>query len=389
MQKKSLFSNEIFEKLSLAEERESIWEKLVDFFHQKYVQKALLSFVLVLALLMVHFLAITTQNFVHRYERKERQAVLQLNNINPEELDVNKTFRLTTYHLNQGLLSATQKLPFSFGNETQFLPLEKVKENLDGSIQLLRESQSDFFFLQGIEVNSHRTYQLNFLDYLSKHFSVGFAFAYTQKTTHYPWLSLALGEGQSLQSGMATFSPFAIEKTEGISLENDKAWWDFSSWQAEKATLLRSEFFLPNTERKLVLLQFFLPASLSEDAFATALKRLGTVFEEEKKQGHLVLAGGNFGKPLANIENRLHYGEKELLSLIFAENRTDIKTAFAEQGNTAREKFSPYVAGQSATYIEDAFFFTSGVEVQACRVLSTTFSYSANEVLQVEFQLKP
>lgn len=388
MQKNSLFSNEIFEKLRLAE-RESLWEKVTDFFHHKYVQKVLLSLFLVLVLLVVHSFAITTQNFLHRYERKDRQAVLQLNNINPEELDVNKTFRLTTYHLNHGFLSSTQKLPFSFGKETQFLPLEKVKANMDGSIQVLRESQSDFVFLQGIDVNSFQSYQLNFLDYLSKHFSEGFAFAYTQKTKHYPWLSFALGEGQSLQSGMATFSPFVMEKTESLSLEKNKPWWAFTSWQAEKATLLRSEFRVPNTEKKLVLLQFFLPSTLSEEDFLYALRAWGSIFEEAKKQGHFVLAGGHFGKSLEKKENGLSYGEKDLLSLVLGEDVTDVATAFDSSAKTAREKFSPYVAGQSATYIEDAFFFANGVQVQSGRVLSTEFSYSANEALQIEFLLKP
>ena len=260
-------------------------------------------------------------------------------------------------------------------------------KNLEGIGGILREAQADVYMLQEIDRDSHRTFGENQLETFGHVLpDCGWQYApnFLCKFVPFPF-SKPFG---SIDSGLATYSPWQMEAGERIALPNP------FSWPLRTANLKRCMLRtrIPVGDRELVIFNFHLEAYDDGAGKAAQTEQVLQMIREEYDRGNYVIAGGDFNQIFPEVETELKPTSQWVPGYLepLPQDMEGWQLICDDATPTCRLLNQPYAPDSELTqyYVIDGFIVSSNLEVESITTLDAGFHYSDHNPVLLEVTLK-
>lgn len=291
---------------------------------------------------------------------------------------------LLSWNIGFGALGDNADFFMDGGKAVQPSDKDRVQQNIQDMIAVLKEKKSDFIFLQEVDVNSTRTYHIDetqnfreaFADYAN-------AFAYNLKTEFIPYPLPPIGK---VGSGLLTLSKYALTNAERTQLPVPFTW--PTSMFNLKRCLLTTR--IPVGDKELVLINLHLEAYDDGEGKIAQTNMLREIMEEELAKGNYVIAGGDFNQTFDGLEimpikdpDRWTPGAIESSDL-----PEGFSFAVADNCATCRSLVTPLTA-DSQLYIIDGFIVSDNLKVELIENVDDGFTYSDHNPVRLTVTLLP
>ena len=264
----------------------------------------------------------------------------------------------------------------------------QVKNNMLGIEAIVRSTDADFVFLQELDTDSDRSFELNQwlqYEYDLEDYETRFALNYSCDYVPYP-IPTTIGK---VHSGIATFSRFDISSATRYSLPCP------FSWPTRIANLKRcmlvTRIPLDKEGQELVLVNFHLEAYDDGEGKAAQTEQLMNYLLEEYEKGNYVIAGGDFNQCFPGSQNK--YPLKDTSGWAAGQlDRlpTGWSYAFDDSTPTCRLLNQPYDPNSPLTqyYVIDGFIVSPNVTVKTVETLDEGFVYTDHNPVLMEITLE-
>ena len=265
---------------------------------------------------------------------------------------------------------------------------EQVRDNMLGIEAIVRSADADFVFLQELDTDSDRSFELNqWLQYEHdlEDYESRFALNYSCDYVPYP-IPETIGK---VHSGIATFSRYDISSATRYSLPCP------FSWPTRIANLKRcmlvTRIPLDKSDGKeLVLVNFHLEAYDDGEGKTAQTEQLMDYLLAEYEKGNYVIAGGDFNQCFPGTQDAYPLkdtsgwaaGQLELLP-------DGWKYAYDDAVPTCRLLNQPYDPSSPLTqyYVIDGFIVSPNLTVKSVQTLNDGFVYSDHNPVLMEITL--
>ena len=334
-----------------------------------------------------------------QYYRIPDFTEIDTKNPRQEQVKTKTPYRIMTYNIGFGAYSSD----YSFfmdtgemkdgtkttGKHSRAISASEEIDNTMGSLEIMKNQETDFLFVQEVDEKATRSYQVNQREILEEGLP-GYAFAFAQNF-HSGYLFYPLTEPHgSVKAGMITFSKYQI-------LENVRRQFPVSDAFITKFTDLDRCFLVSRLpvegEKELVLIQVHLSAYDEGGKIrAKQLALLNEVLKEEKEKGNYVIVGGDFNHDIEDSMNTFPSEQKtpewvyQLQDADLAEGFRFVKAENAAEVPTCRGADIPYEKEVTYTVIVDGFIVSDNIEASA-ENMDEGFLYSDHNPVVMEFTL--
>lgn len=208
------------------------------------------------------------------------------------------TITLMSWNIGYGALGETSDFFMDGGSMVRAESKETVRTNLDAILSEIRSVKPDIVLLQETDRNSSRSFKIDEYAYLKDGlYDFQSAFANNYKVSYVPYPVPPLG---TVDSGIATFSGFAINSSERVQLPVP------FSWPVRtinlKRCLLVSRIPVEGSDRELVIVNLHLEAYDDGEGKLAQTKMLAELLIREAKAGNYVIAGGDFNQIFSSAD---------------------------------------------------------------------------------------
>ena len=209
------------------------------------------------------------------------------------------TLRLVTWNIGYGGLGDDADFFMDGGTRVRAADREQVEENLQAMLTELGALAPDVIFLQEVDVESDRSYNINEAAFLTQGLpGYQYSFAFNYRVLFVPYPLPPLG---GINSGLLTLCVFPASSAERVQLPCP------FSWPVRTANLKRcmlvTRIPLEGSDRELVLVNLHLEAYDSGEGKLAQTHALRTLLEEEAFAGNYVIAGGDFNQIFSSVTN--------------------------------------------------------------------------------------
>ncbi len=350
------------------------------------------------------------------YKRIGNISLEVTSNSNKETVKKNEELSLTTFNIGFGAYSSNYTFFMDTGYDkdgnvtkgtySRGISKEDVLNNIDGSIEAMKSLDSDFYFVQEVDVDSTRAYHINQQQMIESSFEgydSTFAIDYDSAYLFYPITS---PHGKS-KAGMSTLSSYAIK-------DSQRKEYTISTSFSKFFDLDRC-FSVNRIEvedgKQLVLINSHMSAYDEGGTIRnTQIHELYSFMKEEADKGNYVLTAGDFnhdmitGNPDYPQYDRTNYAYKDQidqlkpdwLSYIFEEDGTSpfddgFKVYAADNLPSCRDCDVVYTPGSTFVSTLDGFIASMNIEVKkvyTTKLGENGFAYSDHQPSTLEFILK-
>lgn len=216
-----------------------------------------------------------------------------------EKISEGDSFTIMTWNTGYGALGDNADFFMDGGTGVETADEERVLSNMDSIIGEIKAQDPDVVFLQETDQDSKRSQHINELGMLRESLT-GYdsTFANNFKVAFLPYPVPPIGK---VDSGIATFSKYAIGSAERIQLPIP------FSWPIRMANLKRcllvSRVALEGTDKELVLVNLHLEAYDDGEGKKAQSEMLEQILQEEAEKGNYVIAGGDFNQIFSSADN--------------------------------------------------------------------------------------
>ncbi len=369
----------------------------------KRILKIFLIFVFIIIGLAGLFV-ITLQIFEYR-PADETVLTIENNveNIDSNYVQLNQNIKAITFNIGYSSLSQTEDFVMDGGEKGRMDDKESVQANLDGISQLLTQSAADIYFLQEVDVDSDRSY--NILQYaaLSDLLSMPVTLGYNYRCIFVPF-PFELGQMMgSVNSGIMTASAYYTQDATRIQLPGS------FSWPLRLANLKRcavvSRIPIFNSDKELIIINVHLSAYDDGTMRLQEMEALQSLMQTEYELGNYVVVGGDFnqtfpGAYTENTDSSIDY-LYDLMDPAFWQAYGMDDTWFIENAwsfgvdpttPTCRLLHQPYDTlnvENNQYYVIDGFIVSPNIEITSVTTLDENFLYSDHNPVEMIFKLKP
>ncbi len=334
-----------------------------------------------------------------QYYRIADFTEIDTQNPQQEQLKTETPYRIMTYNIGFGAYSAD----YSFfmdtgemkdgtktaGKHARAVSASEEVDNTMGSLEIIKDQEADFLFVQEVDEKATRSYQVNQREILEEGLE-GYASVFA-KNFHSAYLCYPFTEPHgSVEAGMMTFGKYQIS-------ENVRRQFPVSDAFITKFTDLDRCFLvsrlLVEDEKELVLIQVHLSAYDEGGKIrAEQLALLNEVLKEEWEKRNYVIVGGDFNHDIADSIDSFPTEQKtpewvyQLQDADLAEGFRFVKAENAEEVPTCRGADIPYEKGVTYTVIVDGFIVSDNIRASA-QNLDEGFLYSDHNPVVMEFTL--
>jgi endonuclease/exonuclease/phosphatase family metal-dependent hydrolase len=213
-----------------------------------------------------------------------------------------QSMRIMTWNLGYGALGDNADFFMDGGKMVTSSTKERVYQNLDDDIEVIKSISPDFLFVQEIDLNSTRSHFVNESDYLTENSESDVlcgqkAFAYNYKVSFVPLPIPPIGR---VHCGLTTFSKYNMDSVQRISLPCPFTW--PLRIMNLKRCLEVSRIPVEGTDKELVLVNLHLEAYDDGDGKIAQTNQLKNFLLEEVEKGNYVIAGGDFNQVFSNTD---------------------------------------------------------------------------------------
>lgn len=305
-----------------------------------------------------------------------------------------ESLTLISWNIGYGSLGAKQDFFMDGGEIVRPAEKSQVEDNLTGIADFINHADADFWFIQEIDEDSKRSFNINQREFISDAIELGSAFAYNFKCFYVPYPIPPIGK---VLGGLATFSEYVPESSQRIAFPSS------FSWPIRTANLKRcmlaSRINLGEGKGELVLVNVHLEAYDDGEGKIIQTKILTDFLREEYAKGNYVIAGGDFNQNFPTqtpgryptYEGTWQPGTLENTML------PGDGWQFASDDNTptCRLADAPYeIALQNEEaknswqyYVIDGFIVSPNVHIDSIITVNEDFKYSDHNPVKLEFTL--
>ena len=344
----------------------------------------LILIVLVLFAGLIAFLSLT------EYRPQDREAITPADPYKVErKLEEGTELTVVTWNIGYGALGDNADFFMDGGKMVNTATEERVAENLNGILAVLRELGPDVTFLQETDRGSSRSHNVDeakfFLDNLS---DCRMTFANNFKVSFLPYPIPPIGK---VDSGLTTLSEFASESTERVQLPIPFSW--PMRMANLKRCLLIDRIPIAGTDKQLVLINLHLEAYDNGEGKAAQTEMLKKILEEEAAGGNYVIAGGDFNQIFSDIDKDAYPSQEgkwqcgEIDVTAFPEGWQFLMDARTPSCRSLDQPYKDAEQEGFQYYLIDGFIVSSNVRVESIETLDLGFVNSDHNPVMVRIVL--
>lgn len=337
---------------------------------------------LIIAILVSLFLLIFT---LKDYQPEKVETISKSENV--ELLDVNLSFKLLSWNI--GYAGLNKEMDFFYDGGKMVRPMQsKVEENLNAILSVLQNhNDADFIFLQEIDVDSKRSYNMNELEYFKK----GLPNYHTSYATNYKVLFVPSPLSQPMgkvEAGLATFS-----KTKAMLSQRHTFPFNFS-WPLKIFMLDRCFItyeIATSNNKKLILINTHNSAfDGTGNLPKSELAFLREYMQREYNNGNYVILGGDFNLAPITFTKDDFKGLYDIENAISMPNdafNKDWQIIYDSQVPSNRSTATTYQKEGTKVYCIDFFIVSPNIKIDAIRCLDLGFENSDHNPVITTFKL--
>jgi endonuclease/exonuclease/phosphatase family metal-dependent hydrolase len=304
------------------------------------------------------------------------------------EIPFGQPLELYSWNIGYAALDAGQDFIMDGGRGVRPASQSVVENNIWAIQSFLASQAADFVFLQEVDVNSHRSYGVDQVDYFTGSWQGTSAFAlnYFCKFVPYPFPRF-LGR---VESGLITLNTFYSEtQAERIALP---AAFDWPVRIAQlKRCLLVERLPVQDSDRKLVLVNLHLEAYDSGEGKKAQMKVLADFLKAEYAKDNYCVAGGDFNQNFPGTEE--NFPLKDTDHFVPGSIEPDLLEGWTFVADvtapSARLLDKPYNGSREDNqfYCLDGFLVSPNVKVDSVKTIDLDFKNSDHNPVILTFTL--
>lgn len=294
-----------------------------------------------------------------------------------------------SYNTGYAGLGAASDFFMDGGEQVQPESEAYVRKNMEGIAALLSKTKADVYFLQEVDSDSKRSYNMDQTEYYRTTLNAAGAYALNYSCAYVPYPLPTIGK---VHSGVQTLTSLTMTEASRVSLPCPFSW--PVSTANLKRCLLVSRVPIDGTDRELVLVNLHLEAYDDGEGKAEQTKMLLSILTAEYEKGNYVIAGGDFNQTFPNALQEYPVKNKELWTpgTLQADSLPQgWQFAYDTQTPTCRLLNMPYDAEDEATqyYVIDGFILSPNVKLSKIETLDEGFAYADHNPVLLTAQLMP
>jgi endonuclease/exonuclease/phosphatase family metal-dependent hydrolase len=340
----------------------------------------LLAVVVVGAGVLIGFLTIT------EYRPNDREA-LQINGAGTSALSVGQPFKILSWNIGYASLDTTEDFFMDGGTHVRPASDTNVKNNIENIRQRVSNDSWDAVLIQEADVRSHRSYNVNQVEYLTKDYGESWVFGYNFKANFVPYPLPPIG---SVKSGLLTMNTFTPREAMRINLPSPFAW---PVRVANLKRCLLAEWIpVAGSDKELVLVNLHLEAYSSDSGRDAQMRVLMDFLNAEYDKGNYCIAGGDFNQNFPGIDSELFRVKND--SWVPGAMTIPLQTGWRFTADTqipsCRLLNEPYSGSYEDTqlYVIDGFILSPNVRLESVKTLADGFTYSDHHPVSMEVVLE-
>ena len=266
---------------------------------------------------------------------------------------------------------------------------ESVLTNTDLALDTLKELDADFWLLQEVDQQAHRSHQVDQRARITEAFpSYSSTWA---ENFHSGYLAYPLNDPHgSVTAGLLTLSRYAVDEAVRRSYPVDESF--FVKFTDLDRCFSVTRFPVEGTDRQLVLIHSHMSAYDSGGIRTQQLEMLCQVLEEEYEKGNYVVTGGDFNHALYGTEHAFP-SQQQFPGWVQTLDDSELPDHFsfvaAENGfevPTCRGADIPYEKGVNYTTVVDGFLVSDNLKAEAQNI-DADFAFSDHNPVLLTFEL--
>lgn len=339
----------------------------------------ILILVIIVVLIPITYLAFLV---IYEYKPNKIEDTIMINASNKE---LPNEFSVTTFNLGYCSLDKDNDFFFEGGENSRGISKVKVESNLEGLSNIIKELDSDFYFLQEIDEKGSRSYNVNQLEHIITKFdnyNNAFAYNYRLKYMLFP-LKAPMG---SVYSGLLILSKYSIFDSKRYELDG-------------KESFPRRLFFLKRCmvvniyktkdNKDLYMINLHLSAydangNIRKQQVKFLIDFINDLYDEKK---NYIIVGGDWNHLLPR---ELYKEDMPMwVSLLPDELYLDkFRLVFDKTVNTVRSEDTPYKKGLNFETVIDGFLVSPNVETVSVKTVDYEFEHTDHNPVKATFRLK-
>ena len=309
-----------------------------------------------------------------------------------EKLAVGERLTVVSWNVGYGALGDNADFFMDGGSSVYTADEDRVRQNLAGIRDALKNLNPDLIMLQEVDINSDRSRGIDEREILHEATPDGTdAFAYNFKAVYVPYPLPPIGH---VESGLYTLSGADIRNAERISLPCPFSW-PIRTVNLKRC-LLVSRIPLQGSDHELVLINLHLEAYDDGEGKAAQTKQLQEFMLDEYLKGNYVIAGGDFNQRFPNNNSDLfpvYEGKWQPGTIDAAEFGEEFILKMDEDSASCRSLDQAY-AGADKDHFQfyqiDGFIVSDNVRVEDVTTMDEMdFRYSDHNPVVMAFTLLP
>ncbi len=302
---------------------------------------------------------------------------MKINGSVVDKVNADQTLKLLTWNVGYGALDEKQDCYWDGGKGVTGESKEVVEGNIKAINSKIQEINPDAFFIQEIDINSKRSFNVNELQMLrdSNESNYSNSYACNFKAGFIP-IPLYNPFGK-VEGGITTFSKYQLTDSKRIQLPIPFKW--PVSLLNLKRCLLVNRSPIEGSDKELVMINLHLEAYDDGEGKAKQLKQLMDLMQEEYNKGNYVIAGGDFNQTFSNSNVNLEkYPKKNdwVCPIIDVTQYPDFTFSMDDTVPTCRSLYKTYVDNKSPDfqyYMLDGFITSNNITVKSLETLDLDF----------------
>ena len=310
-----------------------------------------------------------------------------------EKIAAETDYTLVSWNIGFGAYEPDYGFFMDKGTQSWAWSEERLRANIAGIADTLKEYDADLLLLEEVDTNSTRTYHVNELELLqnalTQYPTSAFAQNYDSPFLFYP---ITQPHGRS-RSGIWTASKFAATSASRVSLPVETGLTKLLDLdRCYSVTRLPVE-----NGKELCLYTFHLSAYTSDGKIATEqLELLLNDMQAEYEKGNYAIAGGDFNKDLPEGGSEQYFGvsteghnwAQPIKRELFENRPLTLCAPIDEEDPVASCRYAdgPIHDGQLRVIV-DGFIVSDNVSVAEARVLDDGFAHSDHNPVRLSFRL--
>lgn len=307
-----------------------------------------------------------------------------------KKINKEESLKLLTWNIGYCCLDEKADFYMDGGKGVNGESKENTLNNLNTMINKIEEINPDMFYIQEIDINSKRSFNINQLNSFKERFNqdnYDYDFARNFKAGYIP---IPVGEPMGkVESGITTFSKYDINSAERVQLPIPFKW-PVKLFNLKRCLLI-SYLPIEGSDKYLVLINLHLEAYSDGDGKIKQLNMLMDILKEEYEKGNYVIAGGDFNQTFTSINYQQYpnYSDWEV-PIINSEDYPLFQFVMDDNNPTCRLLDKPLIDADKNTisyYMIDGFILSNNIKVNSCETLNLEFKNSDHNPVLLNYSL--